>query len=1384
MYRYFYFLPLFILSLNSNAQSCFPEGIIFSTQQQIDRFPIDYPNCTVIEGDVCIGDCSYPFVDSDIVNLNGLLQLTSIKGNISITSNKNLTSLQGLRNLTTIEKDLTIQNNDLLPDFKGLEKIRVIGGTFNITGNNKNLRTTGIDSLQTIRGSLEFAFGLFYYANGFRSLDSIYGDFYITQTDQSTLEHFSSLVYLGGSLILSNTNLERLTGMSNLKAIGRNLTITNNSQLQSLSGLNSLKKISGDLKLSDNEDLGSITPLASVKEIGGSISMSHTWYIRMTDLSGLERVGGSISYSSNHLVNYVDGMNKVKFIGGSIIITGNHYIESIGGFRSLDTLIGNFQVSSNPELVEIIDMDSLKVIQGEFRFNNNKYLKTWEAPTRMKYFGGLDISTNDSFQLQPFPLLTNEVHGDIIIKQSPNVRRISGFENIERIHGTLEINLNSNLSTIDAFHQLKFVGNDLYLSNPNLDTLHGLTLVDTVGGDLNSLTNHAIQEFPWVNRFSHLGGVINIFAVDSLKDLSIFENLDSIYGNLVISACPNLTRLTGLSHLPYLGGGLKLYILPGITNLNDLLFLKGINGDLEVSILQSLTDLKGLDSLTRLNGKLRITSNNNLLSLEGIHNIDPQSITSTSQYAKEIIIQNNTKLSACSLGNLCEALRVYKKTFTISNNDPGCNDVRELDCRDYGLSGTVFFDANQNKQHDTLEFGVPGINILMEPGAYHIQSDEDGIYLQEAIPGQAFTMKLDAGPDWILTTDSSEYNPTFSPGLPSNKKYDFGIYPAFTKEAIDINLVSDPTRCNSKVNFYLRYVNTGTQVFNGKLKFILDQNTAYISSDDYPDQLSSSTKTYTWFIQDLQPFQHHDIKVVVDMPDENDTGDSMRFTMIVNKNVSGQDIIVSQQLYTPVVLCSFDPNDKIVTPQGLKDEGYVLFGDTLQYTIRFQNKGNAAAIDITIRDTIDVMFDMSTFTVVHSSFPVKTTIDANIVEFFFPNIWLPDSLSNEAASHGFVTYRIRTKPGINEFTAVHNEAHIVFDANPPIVTNQTTNTFVSSLCWDVVEQIDTIICEGMSYMGHESTGIYYDTISIGNICDSITILDVWVLEKYENTWNLKFCYGTEYTISGHPYIADTTKTFVDTSYYWNGCLSNITTVNLEVTHPADIVIDTSICLGNEFEGYETSGTYTYEQYNSSSNCTDQVTLHLNVFPVEIVIDTTICEGRNYLGWFEPGTYTYVRNNHSTGCEEHITVNIEVKPAPEITLDTTLCEGQDYYGYNETGTYEFFMSNPFSQCPDQVTLHLIMLPAEDPQCITDTDEEPQTSLRVYPNPGSGIFYIKSDAPVRLLDIISLDGIPLHDYQTQIETDGLRLTIDQELADNIYLIRMVIEGKVYCHKIVMQ
>jgi len=69
----------------------------------------------------------------------------------------------------------------------------------------------------------------------------------------------------------------------------------------------------------------------------------------------------------------------------------------------------------------------------------------------------------------------------------------------------------------------------------------------------------------------------------------------------------------------------------------------------------------------------------------------------------------------------------------------------------------------------------------------------------------------------------------------------------------------------------------------------------------------------------------------------------------------------------------------------------------------------------------------------------------NEVEFRFDPIFLPDSISNEPESHGFVVFSVKPKPGRILGDVFENTAFIYFDANAPIQTNtvQTTVTEIT-----------------------------------------------------------------------------------------------------------------------------------------------------------------------------------------------------------------------------------------------------------------------------------------------------------------------------------------------------
>jgi len=237
---------------------CLPYGnYYFFTQDDIDEFLTNYPGCAQLEGDATI-------TGSNINNLNGLLVLTNIGGDLSIHDNPQLTILEGLNNINYIGGSLIIESNDNLTTLSGLENLVYIGGDL-------------------MMGHWFILYGWGTYINGNEKLTSlsalsniytIFGNVSIARNDMLVSLAGLNLSYIQGSFdIGGNDALANLNGLQNLSSIGGDLIIgragfyycLGNSNLQSISGLDGLTTIDGILRVAGNDFLTSLAGLDNIE---------------------------------------------------------------------------------------------------------------------------------------------------------------------------------------------------------------------------------------------------------------------------------------------------------------------------------------------------------------------------------------------------------------------------------------------------------------------------------------------------------------------------------------------------------------------------------------------------------------------------------------------------------------------------------------------------------------------------------------------------------------------------------------------------------------------------------------------------------------------------------------------------------------------------------------------------------------------------------------------------------------------------------------------------------------------------------------------------------------------------------------------------------------
>lgn len=376
------------------SQSCLPNGIWFSTQEEIDNFQTNYPNCTKIEGYASIGG----FSSTKINNLNGLNVLTSIGGYLSISFNDSLTNLTGLENIDSIGGNFHMEDNPILSSIAGLINLTSIGGEVVIKENDSLISLSGLDNIDpqsvtdlTIidNNSLSVceAQGICHYfsnpggvltvynnAIGCNNPPEIasncginltclpYGDYHFyTQSeidnfpiDYTNCSEISGNVFIEGEnifdlnglniidntegeLSISKTSLLSLSGLDNLENIGGNLIIANNNSLVSLAGLSKLDSIGDAVIIERNDSLESLFGLDSLYFIGRDLLINENDALTTLDgLSNLISIAHRLLIRNNYNLSDINNLSSVTSIGGTLRITSNINLSSLLGLENID----------------------------------------------------------------------------------------------------------------------------------------------------------------------------------------------------------------------------------------------------------------------------------------------------------------------------------------------------------------------------------------------------------------------------------------------------------------------------------------------------------------------------------------------------------------------------------------------------------------------------------------------------------------------------------------------------------------------------------------------------------------------------------------------------------------------------------------------------------------------------------------------------------------------------------------------------------------------------------------------------------------------------------------------------------------------------------------
>lgn len=352
-------------------------------------------------------------------------------------------------------------------------------------------------------------------------------------------------------------------------------------------------------------------------------------------------------------------------------------------------------------------------------------------------------------------------------------------------------------------------------------------------------------------------------------------------------------------------------------------------------------------------------------------------------------------------------------------------------------SGQIFIDLNQNSVFDGGDIPYPNALVSTAPNSSYSISQTNGIYVGQVPTG---TFDIGLAPLNYFTVTPTEHTVSFvgSGGMDTGNDFALQPIPGVGTHDMMISMNSGTIRSGRDMTLNITVKNMGTSVEFGQFTVQFPNGMNFVSSTN--PNYSVNANTITWSFADLDLTEELVVSAVLFTPTSFQVGQLVDFSGTVTDISTDETPADNTFLLENQVVNSYDPNFKEVTPATYISNEFVQNGEYLNYTVHFQNTGNAEAIDVYILDTFSVNLSLETIQVISASHPMMVNmLNDRIIEFRFDGINLPDSTSNEPESHGHVSYRIKPVSTFQIGDVIQNTGHIYFDFNPAIVTNTTEN---------------------------------------------------------------------------------------------------------------------------------------------------------------------------------------------------------------------------------------------------------------------------------------------------------------------------------------------------------
>jgi len=773
------------------------------------------------------------------------------------------------------------------------------------------------------------------------------------------------------------TSLEGIQSFSNLETL-----LCNNNQLTSIDISQNI--ILTDL-ICDNNQLTNLDVSQNVTLVGLNCS-----YNQLTNLNINENLSLSIlSCSNNQLTNVDVSQNtSLTYLGCN---DNNLHILNLKNGNTNQLVNLNSTSNSNLYCIEVDD-----VVYANTQVGNANWVKDNGASFNSVSCNDLSIIFIPDVNFKY--TLVNDQHIDVDNDDWPDI--------------DVDINNDGEIQITEALSIDK-----LFVRSKNIASLEGIqyftNLISLYLGH-NQLTNLDISQNVnilflecYYNDLTELiiGQNSNIYKLEcqnnQLTSLDISQNLS--IKDLVCSS-NQLTSLNLTQHVNLETLNCK------VNNITSL--------DLSNNVALNELQCSG-NQLTELNMK------------NGSYEVHPQ------------ILYGNTDLNFVCVDNEdYEMMQVQVNNLGYTNCiiSTYCSFVPGGDY--YSVDGISKLDSNNNgcdvsdPVYSNLKFNIAGGTevgsfIANNTGLYNIPVQQGSHTITPQLENPTY---FNISPTSLVVAFPADISPF---------NQDFCITPNGVHNDLEITVLPvTEARPGFDSDYKLVYKNKGNVVLSGNVSFVFNDDIMdFVSATSVAD--TQNTGSLTWNYTNLQPFETRTIDFTMNINTPTDPSfpvngsDVLDYTATINPFAGDETPLDNVSELYQTVVNAYDPNDKTCLEGKTISPSEV--GEYVHYLVRFENNGTANAVNIVVKDVIDVTkYDVSTLIPLHGSHSYVTRVrDTNIVEFIFENINLPfDNANND----GYVAFKIKTQPTLVLNDTFENNAEIYFDYNAPIITNVAQTT--------------------------------------------------------------------------------------------------------------------------------------------------------------------------------------------------------------------------------------------------------------------------------------------------------------------------------------------------------